>query len=668
MATGRTINSKIVANGSNVQRIVAAGSEIYRVVVEGVVRYDRKDYTLTKANYSYSVPITGGSVSLPSTAVTSTYDGYNDSGTRVNGASANYSITPSSFSSRAGVTGNAITGYFKIVQDNSGLVLSGSTNGIPYSQPADSYETTNIITGLSLTLSNAADIPASGGSVNSCDVSVTALGFEKQEWVSGLVTSGSNVSWSLDSTACTYAWTGVTAQSRGTIVSGRTDVGTLHCKATYKANTSIKGEADKTIYQEANSITGYTPWTYALAVSTNVTGNYSSVGGPVDVYYQAQRGRQPVYTSKATGDTQTTNLQNPADLGANVGTMSPNSVNGTGTATLTVPQNTSSNRTITITLSASTDDGTKRATTSFTQYGSSAVYAYAYLSNYTGNGQITSWDDVNDVRKEITNWNSPTTSVYNVTADGVSKYRVGNTPSSNMVQADTYFYKHPDDTLLFYTRNVTTAGAAGTEHLWYKNPDWKFAQNLDGTTIPASQTTIQLTGSTNTKYYYTVKRGTTTVQAKTLWTGGTQTITIGENTSTYSTRSFSITFEEYYSSAGNKPTMSTVSFTQAKKVSGDVSISSNDPDVYTISGNLYWDYLLGGTNPIQISVSSTGASWSASFDSNLLSLSRTTGTAGTTWYVNVTAQNLNQWEEGEPVEIVFTCGNVTKSMYVTYMG
>ena len=60
MATGRTINSKIVANGSNVQRIVAAGSEIYRVVVEGVVRYDRKDYTLTKANYSYSVPITGG--------------------------------------------------------------------------------------------------------------------------------------------------------------------------------------------------------------------------------------------------------------------------------------------------------------------------------------------------------------------------------------------------------------------------------------------------------------------------------------------------------------------------------------------------------------------------------------------------------------------------------
>lgn len=667
MATGRTVDSKIVAGGNRVQRIVAAGNEIYRVIVEGSVRYDRKDYVFNKASsYSYSAPVTGGTITLPSTAITSTYSGYNTSGSRVNGAAASYAISPSSLSSNAGNTTQR-TGTLTLVQDGSQLSLS-----VSYTQPKDEIDTEatqKIITGMTLSLSNPAVIPASGGSVNSCDVSVTAKGYEKYTWTSGFISCGSSITWALDSTACTYTWTGVTAQSlSATVQHNQTTAGTLQCKATYKANHSITAQTGITVYQAKNEVTGYTPYTYLMVVSTNVTGNYTSVGGPVSVDYQAQRSRQPVYDSKTTGATTISNLQNAADLGANVGTMSPTSVNGTGTATLTVPQNTSNNRTITITLSASTDDGKKQATTSFTQYGSSAVYAYAYLSNYTGNGQITSWDDVNDVRKEITNWNSPTTSVYNVTADGVSKYRVGNTPSSNMVQADTYFYKHPDDTLLFYTRNVTTAGAAGTEHLWYKNPDWKFAQNLNGTTIPASQTTIQLTGSTNTKYYYTVKRGTTTVQAKTLWTGGTQTITIGENTSTYSTRSFSITFEEYYSSAGNKPTMSTVSFTQAKKVSGDVSISSNDPNVYTISGNLYWDYALGGTNPVQIAVSSTGASWSASFDSNLLSLSRTTGTAGTTWYVNVTAQNLGQWEEGEPYEITFTCGSASKSMYVTYVG
>ena len=196
MATGRTVDSKIKAGGSTVQRIVAAGSEIYRVVVEGVVRYDRKDYVFSKAsNYSYSAPVTGGTITLPSTAITSTYSGYNTSGTRVNGASASYAISPSSLSSNAGNTTQR-TGTLTLVQDGSQLSLS-----VSYTQPKDEIDTEatqKIITGMTLSLSNPAVIPASGGSVNSCDVSVTAKGYEKYTWTSGFISCGSSITWALD--------------------------------------------------------------------------------------------------------------------------------------------------------------------------------------------------------------------------------------------------------------------------------------------------------------------------------------------------------------------------------------------------------------------------------------------------------------------------------------
>lgn len=300
-----------------------------------------------------------------------------------------------------------------------------------------------------------------------------------------------------------------------------------------------------------------------MSVSHNVSGTYTAAGGVVTITYGSQRKRKGIYTSTATATTYDYANIN-SDLTSTVGTLGTNAVSGTGTTTLTVPANTNSFRTITITV-AYMDDSSKSASTSFQQYASTSSLAYAYLSNYTGNGIITTWDDVNDVRKEITNWNSPTQNVYQVSADGNTVYRLGTNASASPVARDTYFYKHSGDTILFYTRDVSTAGTAGNERLWYKNPAWNFIKTGGGTTIDADTTSFGLSGTTNTKYYVTVKRGTTTVMSKTLYTGGTLTVNCGANTGT-SARTFTVSFEEYYTAAGNKPTMSNISITQSAPV------------------------------------------------------------------------------------------------------
>lgn len=636
MATGTTIESTIKTRDGVIKNVNVAGTPIYRVVAEGHIVFDRKDYTLTRnSNYSYSAPVTGGTVSFPSTAITSTYDGYNASGTRVNGAGADYSVSPASITSNAHNT-TSRSGNLTVSQDNSGLQVT-----IPYSQSADSYEDVNVCTGLTVTLSNVAVIPASGGNVNSATATVTANGYVRYDWISGDSTTGATTSWTLTSSEYTLSWTGVSANSKGETPSQQTTAGTLTCKATYKANTSITGQGTSTVYQQANQIEGYTSYEYDLSVSTNVVGTYTSAGGVITVDYSGQRKRKPIYTSKTTGSTYSYS-DIGCDLTSNYGTIAAPSVTGQGSTTLTLGANTTGNRTVTITL-AYQDDSSKKATTSFTQSYSTSSFAYAYLSNFTGNGQITSWSDVKEVAKEISNWNSPTQDVYAVTADGTTKYRTGTTANAGMVQTDTYFYKHDSDTLLFYTRNVTTAGAAGTEHLWYKSNNWSFNAPSN---IAASDTTFTINGSTNTKYYVTVKRGTTTVMAKTLYTGGTLTVSCGENTSTSATRTFTITFEDYYSSAGNKPTMSSMSVVQAKAVAKSIDIDTDE-----------WEYCSSDMlNTFNVIISTVGGGWTASYNSSYFNVSPASGPAGNTTVV-ITA--LNRGTDGSYKDINFTHDDLT---------
>lgn len=634
MATGSVIDSKIVVNGRTINNVVIAGTKIFRVVADGHISYDRKEYTLTRNNsYSYSAPITGGTISFPSTAITSTYDGYNASGTRVNGAAASYATSPASISSNAHNT-TSRSGNISVVQDNSQLTVT-----VPYTQAADSHEDVNVCTGLTVTLSNVAVIPASGGSVNSCDVSVVANGYVRYDWQSGDSTQGPSTSWTLTSSEYSLRWTGVTAQSKGEITSQQTTAGTLTCQVTYNENISIKETKTATVYQEANQVTGYTPWEYELAVSTNVTGTYPAAGGTVQVDYSGKRKRKPVYTSTATGSTYSySNIG--CDLTSTYGTLASQAVTGAGTTTLTLGANTSGNRTVTITLTYQEDES-KKSTTSFTQYGSSYSFAYAYLSNFTGNGQMTTWAQMRDVVREINaaSWTSPTQNVYAVTADGSTKYRIGTSPSSNLVQADTYFYNV--DSLLFNTRNVTTAGAAGTEHLWYKRPNWEFIQNF---TILASDTTFTLTGSTTTSYGVTVKRGTTTIASVGTFTGSL-VVNCGENPSTTSNRTFTVTFTENNSSAGNKPSMTSRTITQEKKVAASIDI---DHDT--------WEYCASDLlNTTTVIVNSVGAGWQAQYDNNYFSVSPAAGAAGTTTVV-ITCNNRGL--AGTTKDIIFLSNNL----------
>lgn len=611
MATGRTVDSKIKAGSNTIQRIVASGSEIYRVVVGGVVRYDRKDYTLNVASgYRYTAPVTGGPITLSSTAVTSTYDGYNETGTRVNGASVSYTISPSSLSSNAHNTTQR-TGMLTIQQDNSGLEVSE----IPYTQSADAAESGNVCTSLTVTLTNVPVIPASGGSVNSCDVSVVANGYVEYQWISGDSTVGPSTSWTLNSSDYTLSWSGVTAQSKGTSASTQTSAGTLQCEATF---SGITGSGETTVYQAANQIEGYTSWEYELSVSTNIVGNYPAAGGNITVDYSGIQKRKPIYTSTATGSTYSYR-DAECILSANTGYFDSNAVSGTGSATFTLGANTGNgNRTVTIALMLDSDH-TKKATTSFTQSYSTYSYAYAYLSNYTGYGQLNTWEQVHDVSQNISNWSSPSQDVYAVTEAGNTVYRTGTTTLANPVQPDTYFYEN--DSLTFYTRNVTTAGAAGTEHLWYKNPNWTY--NVP-TNIDATATTFTMSFSLNTKFYVTVKNGTTTVMSKTLYTGGTLTVNCGANTSTTTDRLFDVIIEDYYDVEYTD--MYNLQVTQSKKVAPSISIDHNS-----------WTYECGPLNSDVVIVNSVGTGWYASYDANYFSVSPASGNSGSGQNVVITA-------------------------------
>jgi hypothetical protein len=200
-------------------------------------------------------------------------------------------------------------------------------------------------------------------------------------------------------------------------------------------------------------------------------------------------------------------------------------------------------------------------------------------------------------------------------------YRTGTSSVATPVPADTYFYEN--DSYTFYTRNVTTAGAAGTTHLWYKNPTWSYnvPSNID-----ATATTFDMSFSTNTKFYVTVKRGSTTVMTKTLYTGGTLTVNCGANPSTTTDRVFDIIIEDFYDVEYTE--MYNLQVTQAKKIPSSISIDTDEWDL------CHSDPL----NTLTVAVTCVGGGWTASFDSNYFSLSQNSGAEGTT-YVTVTATN-----------------------------
>ena len=96
-----------------------------------------------------------------------------------------------------------------------------------------------------VTITSVADIPASGGSVNtgSCTYSQSRT----YTYSSGSTLAGSNLV-----SGGTVTWTTVSAESKGTTLSGRTPVGTITCTVTMNGKSSSD---TATVYQAANEIT-----------------------------------------------------------------------------------------------------------------------------------------------------------------------------------------------------------------------------------------------------------------------------------------------------------------------------------------------------------------------------------------------------------------------------
>jgi hypothetical protein len=251
--------------------------------------------------------------------------------------------------------------------------------------------------------------------------------------------------------------------------------------------------------------------------------------------------------------------------------------------------------------------------------------AYAYLSNqdYISSTPLGTNAYESAQRQEIQSdnaWNSTTQTVYAVTEDGVTQYRTGTTSSYDLVARGTYFYNNSN--LLFNTRDVLTAGTVGTEYLYYKNDYWRVYAPSD---IDATATTFTVTGTTNTSYGVTVKYlGRTIASASTF--NGSLSVPCSANTSTYSTRVFTITFTENNPSAVNKPEMQQITVTQAKKVAPSISIDHNT-----------WTYDCGPLNSDVVIVNAVGAGWYASYDANYFSVSPASGNAGSGQNVVVTA-------------------------------
>lgn len=96
-----------------------------------------------------------------------------------------------------------------------------------------------------VTITSVADIPASGGSVNtgSCTYSQSRA----YTYSSGSTLTGSNLV-----SGGSVSWTSVSADSKGTTVSGRTSAGTITCTVTMNGKI---GSKTATVYQAANAMT-----------------------------------------------------------------------------------------------------------------------------------------------------------------------------------------------------------------------------------------------------------------------------------------------------------------------------------------------------------------------------------------------------------------------------
>lgn len=238
--------------------------------------------------------------------------------------------TKVSWANRSNIVGGARTGIVN-------ATYSGVTKGITLYQEANAQEST-IYGTPEVTIESVADIPASGGSVNTGTCSYSQS--RTFTYTSGATFDGSPLV-----RGGTVTWTTVSAESKGTTPSLRTLAGRITCRVTMNGRS---GSKTATVYQAANEITSteigwksitnntepqsgrgvYSGDTIQIELTTAAT---SFVGFPIEyLYYHYTSGAE--YTEDFSS-----NVLQSTTMTSNVSFIST----GIGTTTGIVSQNTS---------------------------------------------------------------------------------------------------------------------------------------------------------------------------------------------------------------------------------------------------------------------------------------------------------------------------------------
>ena len=218
-----------------------------QLVPEDHIQYLWWEYTFSVSPTTAEVPDTGGSRQFTVTSFKVQYS-KSTAGDKVEVTRQDVGYTSSNSGSGSWNSGNNTITYGANSSTGglSGTVTWTQNESSKKATATHSQDTGTISYGeISISLSQPADIPASGGTVSSSTYSYSQTwGWNGATSGGGTITSGLNTSWS----------SAISADSLGTTVKERTSKGTLTLTVSGNGKSASKSV---TVYQQANAVTGY---------------------------------------------------------------------------------------------------------------------------------------------------------------------------------------------------------------------------------------------------------------------------------------------------------------------------------------------------------------------------------------------------------------------------
>ena len=231
-------------------------TQVANVKTDAGITYGTWQVSVSANRYTTQLipcPASGGTCTITASASRTRTQNYSyTSGDTSTETLSNETATPTMSASGTGLSISGTTATWAtrgvIVGERRSGTITATYSGV--SKSVTLYQQANSVTSTTygnpvVTITSVADIPASGGSVNtgSCTYSQSRTYiYSSGSTLAGLnLVSGGSVSWST-----------VSAGSKGTTLSGRTSAGTITCTVTLNGKS---GSKTATVYQAANEVT-----------------------------------------------------------------------------------------------------------------------------------------------------------------------------------------------------------------------------------------------------------------------------------------------------------------------------------------------------------------------------------------------------------------------------